>query len=401
MMRITIVGVHSKNLYRNIIFCSLCVADSFPTQVQITTDQENLHNRTSSENNLNEEDVLENMERPPKQKRKKFAIMMAYCGLGYYGMQMNKSDLPTIEGTLVSALIKAQCVPETCFSDLKEVRFQRCARTDKGVSALAQVVSLKLFNSCINPVEKINSYLPPEIRVLGVKRVTKGFNSKNKCDGRTYSYTLPTFALSSGGVSPDSSFRLPREDFHEINRLLSFYKGTHNFHNFTNSKLATDKSARRHIFAICCSEPFLHHDVEFTRILVKGVSFMLHQIRKMVCLVIAIAQGLVSPDLLLHSVQKDKVNIPLAPGLGLVLELTHFDSYNQHFDDRALHDPITWEEYILAREAIREETIMPVIIKGELDDLSMYHWLKKLCIHDFMNVTIKQYDPQTNHNGNL
>lgn len=231
--------------------------------------------------------------------------------------------------------------------------------------------------------------------------MTKGFNAKNKCDGRTYSYTLPTFALSSGGVSPDSSFRLPREDFHEINRLLSFYIGSHNFHNFTNSKLATDKSARREIFDTCCSEPFLHHDVEFTRILVKGKSFMLHQIRKMVCLVIAIARGLASPDLLLHSVQKDKVNIPLVPGLGLLLELTHYDHYNQRFEDTALHDPITWEEFLPAREAIREETIMPVIIKGELEELSMCHWLEKLSAHDFMNVTIKQRDLQTNHNENL
>lgn len=115
---------------------------------------------------------------------------------------------------------------------------------------------------------------------------------------------------------------------------------------------------------------------------------MLHQIRKMVCLVIAVAQGLVSPDLLLHSVQMDKVNIPLAPGLGLVLEFTHFDYYSHRFPDRTLHEEINWEELLPAREAIREQEIMPGIIKGELKYLSMHHWLQSLSMHNFMNVTI-------------
>lgn len=221
---------------------------------------------------------------------------------------------------------------------------------------------------------------------LGIKRVTSGFNPHKLCDARTYSYTLPTFALSSGGVAPDSSFRLPREDFHLVNKLLSFYIGTHNFHNFTKAKEPTERNARRHIIDMSCSEPFLHHGVEFTRILVRGNSFMLHQIRKMVCLVIAVTRGLVSPDLLLHSVQMDKVNIPAAPGLGLLLEFTHFDSYNQHLADRTVHELITWEEFLPAMEAIREEKIMPVIIEGELKDLSMCQWLEKVCMHNFMNL---------------
>lgn len=111
---------------------------------------------------------------------------------------------------------------------------------------------------------------------------------------------------------------------------------------------------------------------------------MLHQIRKMVCLVIAAARGLATPDLISHSMQTDKINIPLAPGLGLLLEFTHFDHYNRRF--RALHEPLTWEEYLPAREAMREERIMPVLTDGELQELSMCHWLQRLGMHDFMKV---------------
>ncbi|XP_063782006.1 stAR-related lipid transfer protein 5 isoform X2 [Pseudophryne corroboree] len=310
-------------------------------------------------------------------------MLMAYCGSEYHGMQLIKSGLPTIEGELLSALVRAQCIPETCSSNTQLLRFQRCARTDKGVSALAQVVSVRLFESCTNLVEKINCNLPPEICVLGIKRVPKRFNCKKMCDARTYSYTLPTFALSRCAVSaPDASFRLPRGDFHHINRLLLFYKGTHNFHNFTKGKSADDKSAHRHIFDISCPEPFVRDGVEFAQILIKGQSFMLHQIRKMVGLVIALAQGVVTADYLPQSVQNGKTNIPIAPALGLVLESTHFEHYNKRrVHDNNFHQTITWDKAVPEIEAFREEKIIPVIIKGELKDLSMWRWLHQISTH--------------------
>ena len=47
-----------------------------------------------------------------------------------------------------------------------------------------------------NTVNKINSFLPSEIRVHAIKRVTKNFNSKTACDARTYLYMMPTFAFA-------------------------------------------------------------------------------------------------------------------------------------------------------------------------------------------------------------
>jgi tRNA pseudouridine38-40 synthase len=89
--------------------------------------------------------------------------------------------------------------------------FQRAARTDKGVSAVANLVSLKLV-PLENLTEVVNEQLPKQIRmfgkfyfdafetifnrfILGVKRVAASFNSKNSCDARTYMYILPTYAF--------------------------------------------------------------------------------------------------------------------------------------------------------------------------------------------------------------
>ena len=47
---------------------------------------------------------------------------------------------------------------------------------------------------------------------------------------------------------------------------------------------------------------------------------MLHQIRKMVGLAIAIVRGITEVDLISKAWEANKLDIPVAPGLGLVLE---------------------------------------------------------------------------------
>ncbi|GAA6097477.1 nucleolar complex protein 4 homolog [Tachysurus ichikawai] len=69
--------------------------------------------------------------------KRKVVLLVAYSGKGYYGMQASRSRNPgnsqfkTIEDDLVTALIKAGCIPENHGDDMKKMSFQRCARTDK------------------------------------------------------------------------------------------------------------------------------------------------------------------------------------------------------------------------------------------------------------------------------
>lgn len=50
----------------------------------------------------------------------------------------------TIEEDLLVAMLKAGYINEGVFNQPQLIQFQRAARTDKGVSALRQVLSLKL-----------------------------------------------------------------------------------------------------------------------------------------------------------------------------------------------------------------------------------------------------------------
>ncbi|XP_058547518.1 pseudouridylate synthase 1 homolog isoform X1 [Neofelis nebulosa] len=320
-----------------------------------------------------------------KLPKRKIVLLMGYSGKGYHGMQRNvgSSQFKTIEDDLVSALVRSGCIPENHGEDMRKMSFQRCARTDKGVSAAGQVVSLKVW--LIDDIlEKINGHLPPHIRILGLKRVTGGFNSKNKCDARTYLYMLPTFAFAHKDHDvQDESYRLSADTLRRVNALLACYKGTHNFHNFTSQKGPREASARRYILDMFCEEPFVREGMEFAVIKVKGQSFMTHQIRKMVGLVVAVIKGYAPESLLERSWGEAKVDVPKAPGLGLVLERVHFDKYNQRFGNDGLHEPLDWTQEEAGVAAFKEQHIYPTIISTERQERSMARWLGTLPVHDF------------------
>lgn len=221
-----------------------------------------------------------------------------------------------------------------------------------------------------------------------MKRVTQGFNSKNNCDARTYAYMLPTVAfapkdLDAAAAAAAPGFRLPPQTLLRLNRLFARYEGTHNFHNFTSQKAASDPSARRYVTHVRCGEPFVRGGAEFAVVTVRGQSFMLHQIRKMVGLVIAVVKGYAGEELMQRSWGLQKVDVPKAPGLGLVLEKVHFDRYNKRFGGDGLHERLEWEEQGGAVQAFKEAFIYPTIVETELQEASMLGWINTLHIHDF------------------
>ncbi|KAJ6656652.1 hypothetical protein lerEdw1_003539 [Lerista edwardsae] len=333
------------------------------------------------------EDIEDGTKRFPKRK---IVLLVAYSGKGYHGMQRNvgNSQFKTIEDDLVAALIQSGCIPENHGEDMKKMSFQRCARTDKvtcfsGVSAAGQIVSLKVW-LIEDILRRINDHLPSHIRILGLKRVTGGFNSKNKCDARTYSYMLPSFAFAHKDRDPqDDTYRLSKETLEAVNRLLACYKGTHNFHNFTSQKGPKDPSAKRYIMEMYCDEPFVREGMELAVIKVKGQSFMMHQIRKMIGLVIAIVKGYAAESVMERSWGEEKVDVPKAPGLGLVLEQVHFEKYNRRFGNDGLHEALEWAEEGEKIAAFKEQYIYPTIIRTEKEEKSMMSWLETLSNHDF------------------
>ena len=262
-------------------------------------------------------------------------------------------------------------------------RFQRAARTDKGVSAIKQIVSAQLPHDFKDSIEKVNDLLPPEIRLIDCLRVTKFFDAKNFCDARTYSYLMPSYALCSVEDNTTEEFRLSDEKLKEFNDILKLYLGTHNYHNFTSGKAPTDASAMRYIISMDCSTPFIKDDLEFVVVRVKGQAFMLHQIRKMIGLAIAVLRGVTTKDTILKAFQTTRIDIPKAPGLGLLLEEVHYDAYNKKYGGDGVHEPICWDHKNDIIEEFKHKYIYPVIVETEKKEKPMFEWLQTLLFHTY------------------
>ncbi|KAH8381471.1 hypothetical protein KR093_005391, partial [Drosophila rubida] len=336
-----------------------------------------------------EEDAANGVKRAPfdpadRIKRKKSAILLSYCGANYFGMQRNPG-MQTIEEELFKAMLKHKWITEDSFEQVQIACFQRAARTDKGVSAARQVCSVKLPEEL--DLAAFNQDLPAEIRLFGVERVTKGFNAKDQCNARTYTYTLPTvaFALSSEESQPEQdTYRIPPELLEKVNETLKLYEGTKNFHNFTSKKNFLDPSAKRFIMSFTCSTPFQSpQGVEFVTLKVKGQSFMLHQIRKMVGLTIAIVRGNTTTATLERAMTEERLDLPMAPGLGLVLDRVHYERYNDRYGKDGIHAPLTWDAQEQQVREFIEKHIYANIYKTEAEQRSLLDWLSTLHYHSY------------------
>ena len=153
----------------------------------------------------------------------------------------------TLEYVVFKAIHDMGGVLPTNFPDPKKVRLSRASRTDKGVHALSNVLSLKLEcprnywidNKCGSDlVDSVNAQLPKEVRVFSATPVTKGFAPRAFCNARTYDFYIPAKVL---GIEEDESGSVGQRlsEFNET--VLPLFCGFRPYHNFTVKRLYTKK----------------------------------------------------------------------------------------------------------------------------------------------------------------
>eukprot|EP00026_Physarum_polycephalum_P000491 Phypoly_transcript_00492.p1 GENE.Phypoly_transcript_00492~~Phypoly_transcript_00492.p1 ORF type:complete len:1513 (+),score=402.57 Phypoly_transcript_00492:101-4639(+) len=213
-----------------------------------------LKSNTNNNNNNNKNNKKQKTPRPPKVPRpenkvpenkisrkdtgrtkQRVAVLFGYLGTGYYGLQWDdKGQFPTIEKDLEEAIFKMGGILETNHGNLDRVQWARGSRTDKGVHALGNVISLFMelapdaFNGDklgLKIADQINQYLPPAIRVFSVIRVTRKFSPREQCAIRTYNLIWPRKYID------ESTYNLEA-----LGQLMKQYEGHHDFHNFTRAQ---------------------------------------------------------------------------------------------------------------------------------------------------------------------
>ena len=149
-----------------------------------------------------------------KHPRRKIALKFCYSGWEYGGLahQMGPTPLPTVENVLFDSMAKAHLIDPT--AGLDGCGWERCGRTDRGVSAAGQVVSLWI-RSQICPVEGHDEEEDPTVEELG-KSVPEG--STDDAFGALTLDTDPTSTFTSH--TRDSKPNQEIDYLNVLNRLL-------------------------------------------------------------------------------------------------------------------------------------------------------------------------------------
>lgn len=424
------------------------------------------------------EEELKDEERRPK---KKVAVLLGYSGTGYKGMQF-ASDQKTIEGDLFQAFVAAGAISKANADDPKKSSFVRCARTDKGVHAAGNVISLKLIVEDEDIVQKINDKLTTQIRIWGYERTSNSFSAYQMVDSRIYEYLIPTHSFlpphprsflgrkceewalkkndteaweqrqrevdgywekvdeeaikpvladydqdvrsilekalwlraeeDAGAASDEEensdskpreadvdiqqsdsssawanmtieekkarsallnegikrlrhvyiaakrSYRIDQTRLQRVRDALDTYVGVRNYHNYTIQKTFRDPSAKRVIksFAVH-GDPLIINGTEWLSLKVHGQSFMMHQIRKMVGMAALVVRCGCDPKRIVESYGQDKISIPKAPSLGLLLERPIFDSYNKKATNELSKNGIDFTKYEKEMDEFKQREI--------------------------------------------
>ena len=280
----------------------------------------------------------------------KVALIISYSGKNYSGLQHNSTG-NTIEDYILKVLTKLKYITAMNAAEPQKTGLQRCCRTDKGVHAIMNVLVIKVLKE-VN-IEEVNRELKESVVLLKVVRVSKSFVAKNRCDRRVYEYFIPKDVFFNEDSNKDSNLNkdsninkdsnlnkdtnIEKDENLEIsnnlekfNNFIKNYVGTKNFHNFTTRSF--EKGKTRNIIEI---KTISHKNFIIFRI--KGQSFMLHQIRKMVGLALLVIRKNFDALKVLNKVFSEEVfNVPKAPSQFLLLERPEFDYYNSKNVDKAI-----------------------------------------------------------------
>ena len=167
---------------------------------------------------------------------KRMLLTIAYDGTAFHGWQVQPNGI-TVQETLQNALEKLLGTRPAVTG---------CSRTDAGVHAREFCCHFdceeKFPESAF--LRGLDSLLPPDIAVKGVKRVANDFHARYNACGKTYAY----YILNSQKRDPflsRYSWQIERPlDLEKINRFCGQITGEHDFYAFSSSGRSVEDTVR-------------------------------------------------------------------------------------------------------------------------------------------------------------
>lgn len=294
---------------------------------------------------------------PKVYKRRKIAIKFLYLGWDFDGLVTQETMNNTIEDHLFRALMRTKMIDDRDSCD-----YHRSGRTDIGVSAFCQVVSLVVRSSGreddeLNYPFLLNKVLPAQIRCLCWSPVVSEFTARFSCKQRTYKYFFPRSHLR----------------IQEMRTAVGHLIGEHDFRNFCKlDDNNCDKTIRQILSAEitdCDSSAgdTSSNPYDLLCVTISARGFLWHQIRCILSLLFLVGEGKEQPDLIRDMLDTDifphKPQYQLASGLPLVLYDCLYDDTDVDWvvDQKALTDVVASLQSLWTQAAIKTQMIRQMI----------------------------------------
>ncbi|KAI5729431.1 hypothetical protein M8J76_002477 [Diaphorina citri] len=265
-----------------------------------------------------------------KVQMRPIALKILYQGFNYHGFQIQTSSDNTIAHHLLKALQK------TCLIEDKEKSsFACCGRTDSGVSAFCQVVTLKIRSKLTSPGEEsddnelpylkmLNNNLPRNIKVVAWSPVPEKYSARFDCLFRNYKYWFPQAGLDIDAMHKAAQYLVGTHDFRNLCKM-NVGNGVVNF-----KRLVTHAGVTSAWQNVQFNDS--HHNIcEFN---IRSQGFLWHQIRCIMSVLFLVGQGNEKPEIIQQLVDIGKKPVyPMVRGEPLNLYHTEFDNLTWHYDE--------------------------------------------------------------------
>ena len=257
----------------------------------------------------------------PAKNTTRVVLLLEYDGSRYHGFQLQEK-LPTIQGEIEKALKKLTG---------DSMRVTAASRTDSGVHARGQVVSLRTKSSLERRafVGGLNFYLPSDIAIKEAYRTGESFRVRSQAVSREYKY----YILNRPTRSPlrdRYSYLVGGElDIKAMNLAAKMLIGEHDLASFASNLGVELKSTRRHIYK---SE--FAREGELVVFSIIANSFLPHQVRNTVGTLIRIGLGRMTVNELHSIMEARKIGLagPAAPASGLFLMKVNYKKKLEEYD---------------------------------------------------------------------
>ncbi len=237
-------------------------------------------------------------------------LLLAYDGTAYQGFGIQPAA-PTIQGVLERALAETLAEP---------VRVTAGGRTDSGVHAQGQVVSLRTTSRlAVDAVRRAtNARLPDDILVRDVAEAPEGFDARRSALWRRYRYTLWREAEPNLWWRRYSYHLAAPLDLPAMRRASRRLLGRHDFAAFATHRSQASRSAStvRTVYRVAW-----RRDGGFWHCEVVADAFLRHMVRSIVGTLLMVGRGEIDPPAVSAILRRGDRRLagPTVPAHGLTL----------------------------------------------------------------------------------